>query len=314
MLSYTENKSISAKPLLVILGPTASGKSALAIILAKKFNGEIISADSRQVYRGLDVGSGKITKKEMHGILHYCLDIANPKKQFSVAEFEGYAKTTIEKIYQKGKLPIVVGGSGMYIDAVLYGAPYPSVPPNAKLRKHLEKKSVDALFMILQKKDLRRAKTIDRYNKRRLIRALEILAATKKPIPPLIKTPHYNALLLGIKKNKNELSKRIKKRLLYRLSHGMVKEIKKLLKNGVLYKRLFELGLEYRYVSEYCRGACTKKEMTEKLLRAIIQFAKRQETWFRQYPDIAWIQNTPDAEKMVRRWLKKRELMAKKVS
>lgn len=289
--------------IIVILGPTASGKSNIAVWLAQKIGGEIISADSRQVYKGLDIGTGKITKREMKGIRHYCLDIASPKKQISVSEYQICAENAVEKILQKKKVPILVGGSGMYIDAVLYGAPYPNVPPNPKLRKLLEKKSMEYLFRMLRKKDPARAKTIDRNNKRRLIRALEIIAATKKPIPPLKKILLYNALFIGIKKSKKELEKRIDFRFKKRLAEGMIEEVKNLIQKGISHKRLYELGLEYRYISEYLKGTYVKKELIEKLSRAIKQYAKRQMTWFRQYPNIRWIKNKKAALRLSRKFL-----------
>lgn len=289
--------------MIVILGPTASGKSDVAVFLAKKINGEIISADSRQVYRGLDIGTGKIARREMHGIPHYCLDIANPQKQISVVEYRHCAENAIKKILQKKKIPILVGGSGMYIDAVVYGAPYPAVPPNKKLRAQLERKSAAILFAELQKKDPFRAKIIDRRNKRRLVRALEIIAATGLPVPPLVKTPKYNALFLGIKKSRAKLHRLIDTRLQKRLRKGMVAETKKLLASGVSYKRLWDLGLEYRYISEYLKGTYTKKELVEKLSRAIKQFSKRQMTWFRQYPQTRWIQNKTEALRLCKKFL-----------
>lgn len=291
----------SKKPLvIVILGPTASGKSDLAVFLAKTFNGEVVSADSRQVYKGLDIGTGKITKREMNGVPHHLLDVVSPKRHFSVAEYEKRARKKIEVIIKKKKIPFLVGGSGMYIDAVLYGAPYPEVPPNPALRAHLEKKSADELFLMLMKKDSRRARTIDRHNKRRLIRALEIIRATKKVIPELVKIPRYDALIIGIKKSKTELKKRIKTRLETRLAHGMVKEVKALLQKGVSHARLMELGLEYRFLSKYIQGLLTRNEMKEQLFHAINQYAKRQMTWFRQYRAIAWIQNRNDAMKKIK--------------
>ena len=300
--------SVNKQKLIVILGPTASGKSDLGVNLAKIFNGEIISADSRQVYRGLDIGSGKINKKDMQDIPHYLLDIVSPRKQFSVSEYQRLAEKVIAGILKRGKLPMLVGGSGMYIDAVLYGAPYPEVPPNKKLRTILEKKSLEDLMRILKIKDSSRAKTIDQHNKRRIIRALEIIATTKKPIPQLIKIPRFDILMLGVDRTKKELERRIMTRLEKRLHGGMVQEVKKLLKDGISYTRLYDLGLEYRFVSEYLRDKLTKKEMVEKLFHAILQYSKRQKTWFRQYHKIIWIRTSREAKKYIRLFLKKNRL------
>ncbi len=303
MISSQPRASNSLR-IIVILGPTASGKSDLAVFLAKKFGGEVVSADSRQVYKGLDIGTGKITKREMGGVPHHLLDIASPKKQISVSQYQQKAEKTIRDIIARGKLPIVIGGSGMYIDAILYGAPYPEVPPNRKLRARLEKKTAEALFQELQKKDPARAETIDRHNKRRLVRALEIIAATGKPVPPLEKTPRYAPLILGVLRTKKELEKRIKTRLHARLKGGMIGEAKKLLAAGISHKRLYELGLEYRYLSEFLRKKISRAELAQELAHAIKQYAKRQMTWFRQYPQTRWIKTRAAAQKEVTRFLK----------
>ncbi|MCC6290472.1 tRNA (adenosine(37)-N6)-dimethylallyltransferase MiaA [Candidatus Nomurabacteria bacterium] len=163
-----------SKQVLVIVGPTASGKSALAVQLAKKFDGEIISADSRQVYRGLDIGSGKITEKEKRGIPHHLLDIASPKRIFTVARYQKLAKQKIAEIIGRGKLPIICGGTGFYIQAIVDDLALPKVKPDSRLRKSLAQKTVPELFKMLQKLDSNRARKIDRNNPRRLIRAIEI--------------------------------------------------------------------------------------------------------------------------------------------
>ena len=160
--------------IIVILGPTASGKSGLAVKLAKKIDGEIISADSRQVYKGMDIGTGKIIKKEMFGIPHYLLDIKNPKKQFTVMEFKKLAEKKIAEILKKKKIPIICGGTGFYINSVVDDIDFPEIKPDKKLRKELEKKPTEELFKILKKLNPTRAKNIDSKNKRRLIRAIEI--------------------------------------------------------------------------------------------------------------------------------------------
>ena len=272
---------------LVILGPTASGKSSLAVKLAKKFNGEIISADSRQVYKGLNVGTGKITKREMRGIPHYLLDVASPKKQFSVSKYKKLAEENVRYIVQKGKLPIVVGGTGFYIDVLTGAVSLPDVPPNKKLRDKLNKKSAAELFKMLEKKDPKRAHAIDPRNKVRLIRALEIIKAIGK-VPELTNNQQLttnNFIYIGLKPD--NLDKRIHERLLKRLDR-MIKEGRKLYKQGLSYKRMHELGLEYRYIGMYLQKKISKKEMVKKLNIAIRQYAKRQMTWFKRNKKIKW--------------------------
>jgi len=289
------------KKLIVILGPTSSGKTDLSIRLAKKFNGDVVSADSRQVYKGMNIGTGKITKKEMQGIPHYLLDVASPKRKFSVAQYKKLAMKAINKIHKKQKIPFLVGGTGFYIQAVVDGTTIPEVKPDWKLRKKLEKKNTQELFEMLRKSDLKRAKSIDKQNRRRLIRAIEIVIKTKRPVPPLEKKPpQFDVLLLGIKKSREELKELIKKRLLRRLKYGMVAEIKKLRKTGVSWKRLEEFGLEYRHIALYLQKKITYQEMVEKLQKEIEHFAKRQMTWFKRDKRVHWIKNYKEAKKPVK--------------
>jgi len=292
------------KKIIVILGPTASGKSDLAIKLAQKFNGEIISADSRQVYKGLDIGSGKIKKEEMKEIPHYLLDVASPKRRFSVSKYQKLSLKAIEKIFKKNKIPIICGGSGFYIQSVIDGIKIPEVKPNYKLRKELSKKTPDELYQMLKKLDKNRAESIDRKNSRRLIRAIEIAIELKK-VPKLEKHPlPYPVLILGIKKEKEELKKLIKKRLLKRLDEGMVDEVKNLYKNKVSFKKLEEFGLEYRYIAFYLQEKMTYDEMVKSLQKEIEHYAKRQMTWFKKDNRIIWIKNYKEAEKLVKDFLK----------
>ena len=286
--------------LIVILGPTASGKSDLAIKLAKKYHGEIVSADSRQVYRGLNIGSGKITKKEMQGVPHYLLDVANPKRKFTVFQFQTLAEKAIQKIYKRGKIPFLVGGTGFYIQSVVEGMTLPDVKPNWKLRKKLEKFSAEKLFSMLKKLDSKRAKTIDRYNKRRLIRAIEIVKTSKKLVPKYQQKQKYQVLEIGIKKNKEELKKAINKRLLKRLDAGMIEEVKNL---GLSFRRLEELGLEYKYVARYLQNKMDYEKMLEKLKNEIYQFSKRQMTWFKRDKKIHWITTQQEADILIKNFL-----------
>jgi len=274
----------------VILGPTASGKSALAVKLAKKINGEIISADSRQVYKGLNIGSGKITKKEMSGIPHYCLDIVSPKKIFTVADFKKCAEKAIEKIFTKNKIPIIVGGTGLYIQAIVDNIILSEVKPNWKLRKELEKKTTEEMFKMLKKLDPERAKNIDAKNPRRLIRAIEI--AKKLGKTPKLKPMSRRDLdirQIGIKLPDEILKKNIEKRIKKMLKGGLVAETKKLRKSGLSWKRIYELGFEYNQPALFLRRKISKDEMLAKMLVENRQYSKRQMTWFKRDKRIKWI-------------------------
>lgn len=273
--------------ILVVVGPTATGKSDLAVRLAKKFNGEIISADSRQVYTGLNIGTGKITKKEMKGVPHHLLDVANPKKKFSVVKYVELAEKAIQEILRKGKLPIIVGGTGFYVEALVDGVILPDVPPNTELRKKLQKKNAAQLFKMLRKLDPDRAKTIDPYNSRRIIRAIEIAKEIGK-VPHVKTASRYNPFFIGLNLQKDELQKKIKIRLAKRIKQGMIREAQKLHKAGLSFKRMNELGLEYRYLALYLQKKLSKEEMIEKLNTEIWHYAKRQMTWFKRDKRIQW--------------------------
>lgn len=277
------------RKMLVIVGSTASGKSDLAVRLAKKWNGEVVSADSRQVYRGLDIGTGKITKREMRGVPHHLIDVANPTKTFTVAQYKKLADKSIRRIWSRGKLPIVCGGTGFYVRAVIDNLIIPEVPPNKKLREYLDKKTASELFAMLKKLDPRRAGEIDFKNPRRLIRAIEIAKHLGKVPPLTIKQRNDCEILeIGIAINDKELRWRIKKRLLARMRHGMVAEAKRLYKQGLSLKRMNDLGLEYRYLAKYLNGEMSKKEMIDELEKEIWQYAKRQRTWFKKDRRIKW--------------------------
>ncbi len=330
---------MSIKPkIIVVLGPTASGKSELSVQLAKKFDGEIISADSRQVYRGMDIGTGKVRRDRTfpvpkskckmqnakfrdhfysYGIRHHLIDVASPKRTFTVAQYQKLGKAAIKKVLSRGRLPIIVGGTGFYIDSLIYDYNLPKVLPNPKLRRELDKKSAGELFAKLKRLDPRRAKTIDRWNKRRLIRALEIVLTTGRPVPPppqkiyshILKNMRIDksgVLKIGIKVNPNELKRRIHTRLLARLQMGMIGEVKKLRAQGLGWKKLDDFGLEYRFVSRYLRGLINKKEMIKLLEKEIGKYAKRQMTWFKRDKEIKWIESEKETVDMVKKLLKGR--------
>ncbi|MCX6797417.1 MAG: tRNA (adenosine(37)-N6)-dimethylallyltransferase MiaA [Candidatus Doudnabacteria bacterium] len=316
-----EKKSHPDK-ILVIIGPTSSGKSELAVKLANKFNGEIISCDSRQIYKGMNLGTGKIKGRwiktrlanEPHwsyiykGIIHHLIDFVNPKKQYSVALFQKQARKKIQEIIKRGALPILCGGTGHWIDAVVNNQQLPEVKPDYKLRAYLKKRTADKLFHQLLKLDPIRAKSIDRHNKRRLIRALEIIINTGKPVPPIsylstealakedkLKPKSYSVFWLGINLPQTELFAKIKSRLKQRLKQGMLREIKTLHKQGVSWKRLTNFGLEYKFGALNLQKKISRDEMFNQLLLAIKHYSKRQMTWWKRNKEIVWIK--PDAKK-----------------
>ncbi len=300
---------------IVILGPTSSGKSDLAVAIARelgnkkwrkdfKTNGaEIVSADSRQVYRGLNIGSGKITKTEMRGIPHHLLDVASPKRVFTVAQYQKLAKRAVDKILSEKKMPIICGGTGFYINAVIYDLALPSTPPQSRLRTKLERLSTEQLFRQLTAKDPERAKSIDRYNRRRLVRALEITLTTGKPVPAISKENRYDVLKIGIKLPPKKLRERINIRLDRRLRAGLISEVSKLHKQGVSWKRLDSLGLEYRYVSRYLQRALSYEDMRAQLRKEIWQYSRRQMTWFNKDKDTIWISDPRKAYARLRGFL-----------
>ncbi|MEO5646006.1 MAG: tRNA (adenosine(37)-N6)-dimethylallyltransferase MiaA [Candidatus Paceibacterota bacterium] len=276
--------------LIVVCGPTATGKSDYAVTLAKEQNGEIISADSRQVYKGLDIGSGKITAKEMKGVPHHLINVANPKRTFSVVRYKKLADKIIADIIKRGKTPIIVGGTGFYIDAVVFNQQLPEVKPNKVLRKELEKHSLFELQEKLQQLDNERYETIDIHNKVRLIRAIEIATALGS-VPKVDKHSPYEVEWIYLDHDDEVLKERIHDRLLKRMRKGMVKEVEQLHEQGVAWSRLEALGLEYRYIALYLQNKLSNQAhstslmagMLEQLETAIWQYAKRQRTWFKKY-------------------------------
>lgn len=280
---------MSAKPkVIAIVGPTASGKTSLSIALAQKFNGEVISADSRQVYRGMDLGTGKVTAEEMDGVSHHLLDITDPMEVYTGADFEHDATAALEEILKRGRCPIIAGGTFFYLDLLrgkLQSAP---VEPDDAFRKSLNDLSNATLLEKLYEKDPARATTIDQTNRRRLIRALEIVESIGTVPPTETKESPYDWLVIGIDIDKDRLHRNIHARLLERLEGGMIEEVQRLHAEGVSYHRLEDLGLEYRYIAKYLQDELSKDEMIEHLETKIRQFAKRQMTWLKRDQDIRW--------------------------
>lgn len=322
---------IKSRPkIIVILGPTASGKTKLAVKLASKFNGEIVSADSRQVYRGMDIGTGKdledyrvkirnskheirnkskiqISKIKTATIPHHLIDVVSPNINFNVAKWLKLTHRAIADILERGKTPFVVGGTGLYISALVLGYKLPGTKPDAQLRKKLEKQSLEKLLIQLEKLDLAIYKKIDKKNKRRVVRAIEICLSHPEGEQmfahlPKKNKPNFDFLIIGIAKPRNETIKLIDKRTEKQLKQGMIQETELLHRNGVSWKRLDSFGLEYRWVSKYLRGELTREEMIEKLKISVHQFAKRQMTWFRKVKNIRWVKDYSEAKKLYSRF------------
>jgi tRNA dimethylallyltransferase len=276
--------------LVVILGTNASGKSDLGIRLARHFGGQVVSADSRQVYRGLDLGTGKITPAQTAGVRHHLLDVAEVSETYSLARFQRAAYDAIDGITAGGALPFLVGGTGLYVSAIVEGYQLADVPPNEPLRAELEPLPLPQLVARLEQADPDAARGIDRQNPRRLIRAIELAAAGHGHAAARQKSPRYDCLQLGLTWPRPILAERIEKRLGERLAGGLLDEVAGLRAHGVSDLRLEKLGLEYRYVSRYLRGELgTLENLRVQLGTAIRQFAKEQLTWFRRDGRIHWL-------------------------
>ncbi len=292
---------IKRNKLIIILGPTASGKTDLSIKMAEEFKGEIVSADSRQIYKRMDIGTSKIKKEEMEGIPHYLLSIIEPDKKFSAADYQKKAVKKIKEIQRKGKVPFLVGGSPFYIFSVVEGWIFPKIKKDPRIRRRLEKRSKEELYQMLWEIDRKRAENIDKNNKRRLVRALEI-AKQLGEVPKLEKKPQFNPLLIGLKISKKELRKRIEKRIEKMFKEGLEKEVRKLIKKNIEIK-----SIGYQEFIPYFKGKITKEELKEKIAVNTFQFAKRQMTWFKRYKNINWIENHQEAENLIKEFLNKKE-------
>lgn len=281
--------------ILVIVGPTASGKSDLAVELALKFNGEVVSADSRQVYKGLDIGTGKITHAEMKGVPHHCLDIADPNERFTAMDWKVAAEKAVDDILSRGKLPIVCGGTGFYISSLVDDLGFPDVDADADEQKKLEEQTPEQLFEELKRLDPQRAATIDLKNKRRLSRAI-VIARKLGTVPDLQKPadPKYDAVMIGIKPDDRILRERIVKRLETRMDAGMLQEVEKLHAAGLSWERMDELGLEYRYLAQHLQQQITLFDTLNLLATRIWQYSKRQMTWFKKDKRIQWFAQAAD--------------------
>lgn len=265
--------------IIAVIGPTASGKSARAIALAQERNGEVISVDSRQVYRTLDIGTEKITPEEMQGVPHHLIDIREPEDVYNAGDFVTDASTLITDIHARGKMPILAGGTHFYIDALLYGLP--ATPGDSILRTQLEALPSEELFAQILALDPRRAADLDPSNRRRLVRALEIITLYG-PVPERERTnPKYDVEWVIIDPPKEELRPRIEARLKQALERGLIDEVRRT-RERVGDARLNELGLEYRIIGEYLRGERTEDSLLSALSIKLWHYAREQKKWLRK--------------------------------
>lgn len=281
-------------PLLVICGPTASGKTSLSLTLAEAFNGEIISADSAQVYRKMDIGTDKVTVDERKRIKHYLIDVRDPDQNFTMADFQREATWSIKEIANKGKLPILCGGTGLYINAIVENFQLQKAPPNEKIREELqveyEKGGKEALYKMLLDLDPLSAAKIHPNNVRYVARALEIVLQTKKPIEARTGKRIYDVFKIGIEWDREVLYERINKRVDEQIEEGLLNEIKTLLNEGYDGKCQSMQALGYKEYLPYIRGEAALEDCKEQLKQNTRNFAKRQLSWFRKEEDIYWIQ------------------------
>ena len=280
------------KPKLVVIeGTNASGKSGLGVALAAHYGGEVVSADSRQVFRGLDLGSGKITPEEMQGVRHHLIDVAEPNEFFSMHDFQRMAYEAVDDIRARGKTPFLVGGTGLYVASVTEGYVMSDTEPDLEYRAYLETMDTPKLYKMLR--ELRPEMEIDEKNRNRVMRQLEKIHDGDDHSAP--NAPRYDCLKLGVTWPRPVLRVRIDERLDRRLEQGMIEEVRGLLDRGASVEFLKKLGLEYRFITQYLIGEIPdRNEMVELLRTAIKQFAKRQTTWFRRDRDIQWLDMAGD--------------------
>lgn len=294
-----EEQQGSLPKLVVILGPTASGKSALGIALALRWQGEIVSADSRQVYQGLDIGTAKVTLAERHLVPHHLLDVAEPNDVYTVAQFQRDAIAAVTAILARERQPFLVGGSAHYIQTVVDHFDMPHIPPQPELRAELQARPLGELLAQLETLDPQCAASIDKNNPRRVIRALEVCLVSGRPFSAQrrVAAPLFDCLLLGICWERELLYRRIDRRIDERVQQGLIQEAQGLLASGVSHERLDALGLEYRFVSRLLRGEfASEAEMIQRLKYASHDFTRRQLTWFQRDKRIHWIEGHEEAD------------------
>ena len=289
---------------IVICGPTASGKTALSIELAKKIDGEIVSADSMQIYKDMDIGSAKPSAEEMQGIKHYMLDFVSPEQRYNVADYKEEAVQAIEEILKKGKVPIVVGGTGLYVDSLIYGIEYPKMEFDEEYRKELEKRAevegLEELYKEAQKIDPEAMKNISKNDRKRIIRVLEIYKATGKTkteqeIESRKNEVPYDYKVFAINMDRELLYNRINKRVDIMIEQGLIEEVKNIVTKYLKYPTAMQ-DLGYKEIKEYLDGIITKEEAIEKVKQETRRYAKRQLTWFRKNKDTVWIDGADDRQ------------------
>ena len=289
---------------IVICGPTASGKTSLSIELAKKINGEIVSCDSMQIYKDLTIGTAKPTIDEMQGIKHFLIDFVSPEERYSVADYKRDATKAIKEIIQKNKVPIIVGGTGLYLEAIIYNIEYNEIETDLKYREELEKieeaEGLEKLYNLANKIDKKATEKISHNDKKRIFRVLEIYHSTGKTkteleIESRKNKPEFDYLLFGITMDREKLYDRINRRVDIMMDQGLIREVENLLKKYNEFPTAMQ-GLGYKEVVEYLKGITTKEEMIEKIKQETRRYAKRQLTWFRKYKNLIWIDGLNDLQ------------------
>ncbi len=288
--------------IIAVVGPTASGKSACGIEIARAFNGEVISVDSRTVYRGMDIGTAKVREEvRHHGPVHGGVDLVNPDEEYTAAMFQEYARRKIEEIAERGKLPVLVGGTGLWMDAIVDNLSFPNVPPGAKLRGELEHRGLEELAREYLALDPDGADFVDCKNKRRLVRALEVCRATGKPFSALrTKGPVlYDALWLGMSVPREELDARINVRVDKMIEQGLIEEVRRLQDQYGCHIPSMS-GIGYRELCEYFDGVVSLEEALENIKTNTRRFARRQMTWFKRREEIVWVKSCGEAISAIR--------------
>lgn len=297
-------KDLKRKKVVVICGPTASGKTALSIELAKKIDGEIVSCDSMQIYKDMNIGTAKPTKKEMGGIKHYLLNYVSPTQRYSVADYKADAKKAIKEILDKGKVPIVVGGTGLYVDSLIYEIEYPNIEFDEEYRTKLEKEvrenGLNELYLKAKEIDPIAIEKISCNDKKRILRILEIFKATGKTKTEVEQEsrknePEYDYKVYALLWDRNKLYNRINFRVDIMMKQGLIDEVKNILNKYDTFPTAMQ-GLGYKEVVQYLKGECTKEEMVEKIKKETRRYAKRQMTWFRKNKQTIWLDAEGDRQ------------------